>query len=217
MLEFHVKHLVSFLVLLFLTSFAHAEDKTITCTGPTKYTDGTSIPAGTVITYSIYGGLRGETKLKRDTSPTCRFIRPNLTPGIQEWYVTATAGGLESPPSEIVSAVITAPVADRDGDAVPDATDACPDTKGTLPNGCNPSPPTPPVNVLVTTQTAYEYRDSTKTMAAIGLVPEATTCGPETLLLKSVTYCRVKLADSLPVVWPTNRSLREVWVVKPVG
>lgn len=34
------------------------------------------------------------------------------------------------------------PPADRDGDGVPDSSDACPDTPGTQPNGC--PPPTPP-------------------------------------------------------------------------
>jgi hypothetical protein len=219
--------LLSILIALFaILPFAHAQtgqSASITCDAPTKYTDGLSIPAGTAITFTLYGGLKGATKSPLATSPTCKFVRSNLAAGEQQWYVTAGASYmgspvLESPPSAIVIKVIeTGGPLDTDGDGVPDTADACPAVKGTLANGCNPSPPAPPVNVTVETLTAYEYRPSTKTMAAIGLVPEATACGPEVLLLNSLTYCRVKLADSLPVVWPANRKIREVWVVKPVG
>jgi Zn-dependent metalloprotease len=37
------------------------------------------------------------------------------------------------------------PPPDSDGDGVPDASDSCPSTPGTLPNGCAASPPAPPV------------------------------------------------------------------------
>lgn len=221
-----MKHFFVLACLLLLAPFAHAQtgvSATITCDPPTKYSDGVAIPSGTAITYTLYGGLKGAIKAPLATATTCRFLRSNLAAGEQQWYVTAGASYmgspvLESPPSATVIKLIDAggPL-DTDGDGVPDTADACPTVKGTLANGCNPAPPQPPVNVTVTTQTAYEYRPSTQTFAAIGLVPEGVTCGPETMLLKAVTYCRVKLADALPVVWPANRSLREVWVVKPAG
>lgn len=216
------------LVLLGLVGFglvsnaAQAVDATITCDAPTKYTDAIAIPAGTPITYTLYGGLKGAIKTQLATATTCKFVRTNLSAGQQEWYVTAGAPYLGSPviesqPSLMVIKIVEIIPPDRDGDGVPDASDACPDVKGTASNGCNPSPPLPPANVTVTTVTAYEYRPATNAFAAIGLVPEGVTCGPETMLLKSITYCRVKLADALPVVWPQNRALREVWVVRPAG
>lgn len=93
-----------------LVSVAHATDAKITCPAVTTYEDGTAIPAGSAITYAIYGGLKGQTKTKLATSSTCSFTRTNLSVGIQEWYLTATLG-LESAPSVIVSKVVdvTAP------------------------------------------------------------------------------------------------------------
>jgi hypothetical protein len=201
-----------------IAPFAHAADNRITCTPSSTYEDGSPLPAGATHTFSLFGGLAGQSKQRLvPTATVCDFLRSNVSIGVHEYYVTQTTNGVESAASVIVSKAVTAPtVTDTDGDGVPDSSDACPTVKGTLANGCNPTP-APPANVTVTTQTAYEFRPSTQVMAAIGLVPEGVTCGPEEMLWKSVMYCRVKLADSLPVVWPTNRSLREVWVAKPAG
>lgn len=196
---------------------AQATDIRITCTPSTKYDDGSPLPAGVPNTFSLFGALSGQPKQKLvANAPTCDFLRQNVSAGVQEYYVTQTLNGLESAASVIVSKAVTAtPVADADSDGVPDATDTCPTVKGLAPTGC--PTPAPPVDVTATTLTAYEYRPSTKTMVAIGLVAEAKPCGPETLKVGTATYCRVKLADALPVVWPANRSLREVWAVKPAG
>lgn len=190
----------------------------ITCAAVTTYADNTPIPAGTTVTYTLYGGLKGAPKSVRDTSTTCRFQRDNVSAGTQEWYLTAGASYLGSPviesvPSNIVSLVIDTPPPDRDGDGVIDSKDACPDVKGTASNGCIPVGPAAPTAVTAT-QIAYEYRPSTNTMVALGLVPEGALCGPETQQIAGKVYCRVKLADALPVVWPQNRALREVWVLR---
>lgn len=205
-----------------LVSTAYGTDIHVTCTPSAKYEDGTPLPAGATNTFSLYGALAGQTKQRlvpNATTPistVCDFWRRNVDIGVQEYYVTQTTNGIESAASVIVSKAVTAtPIADVDGDGVPDATDVCPTVKGPAPSGC--PAPSPPVDVTVSTQTAYEYRPSTKTFVAIGLVPEGTTCGPEELTSASKTYCRVKLSDALPVVWPQNRSLREVWVVRPAG
>lgn len=198
---------------------AFAADNHVTCQPAKTYDTGEPIPAAALAgsTFALYGGLQGQSKTKLVSGATvCDFTRNNVAVGTHEYYVTQTTAGIESMPSIIVTKTVSAPpVSDRDGDGVADTADQCPDQKGSPPTGC--PAPTPPTNVTVETLAAYEYRDSTKTMAQVGLVPEATSCGPETMLLKSVTYCRVKLADSLLVVWPANRKLREVWVIKPAG
>lgn len=198
-----------------LVSVAHAVDIRVTCTPSAKYEDGTPLPAGATHTFSLFGGLAGQPKQKLVPNATaCDFVRQNVSSGVQEYYVTQTTGGIESAASVIVSKAVTAtPIEDVDGDGVPDATDQCPTVKGPAPTGC--PAPAPPVDVTAATVTAFEYRPATKTFVAIGLVPEGVTCGPQTLTSGSTTYCRVKLSDALPVVWPQNRSLREVWVVRP--
>lgn len=211
-----MKHvLLLCLVACGLVSTAYATDIHVTCTPSAKYEDGTPLPAGATNTFSLFGALSGQPKTKLVANATaCDFIRQNVSIGVQEYYVTQTTSGIESAASVIVSKAVTAtPIADVDGDGVPDATDVCPTVKGPAPSGC--PAPSPPVDVTVSTQTAYEYRPSTKTFVAIGLVPEGVTCGPQTLISGSTTYCRVKLSDALPVVWPQNRSLREVWIVRP--
>jgi hypothetical protein len=52
------------------------------------------------------------------------------------WIFTPTTGTPVS--NDINFTAISGP--DADGDGVPDQTDACPSTKGTLPNGCQPDP-----------------------------------------------------------------------------
>jgi hypothetical protein len=189
----------------------HATDVTVTCGAPTTHTDGTPITGA--ITYTLYGGLQGAAKLKRDTQSVCRFTRTNVDPGTVEYYVTATVDGLESAPSMTVQKVISPPAAsDRDGDGVPDASDACPDVKGTLANGCIPTPPSPPVNVVVSDTVAYEWRPGTSTMARVGLVPLGTPCGPELKTVATLKYCRLPIGSVDKINWPTNLKLAEVWV-----
>lgn|SRR6185503_15009618 len=182
---------------------------TITCTGPTQYTDGTPIPAGKAATYTIYGGLQGATKQKLATSATCSFLRTNLTAGTQEWYVTATLDSVESPASITVSKVI---VADQDGDGVPDASDACPTVKGTNTNGC----PTPssPVNVVVSDAVAYELKLNTTgayVASRIGIVPMGLSCSQETRTASGVTYNRIDVQSVDLINWPAKIPPKDVF------
>jgi hypothetical protein len=204
-----------FALALIVAPLVHATDLRITCTPSTKYEDGTSLPAGATNTFSLFGALSGQTKQKLvSNAAACDFLRQNVSTGVQEYYVTQTTNGIESAASVIVSKAVTETV-DTDSDGVPDSSDACPTVAGPAPSGC--PAPSPPVNVTVETMTAFEWRPATSTMADIGLVPEAMACGPETMVWKTVTYCRVKLADALPIIRPVNKKIREVWVVKPVG
>jgi fibronectin type 3 domain-containing protein len=80
---------------------AHAQEQrtaTISFTKPTKFVDGTDIPAGTVITYSVYQGAKGSsTKPKVATiNGTSTTINTGLQPGETCWQVTAVANGRES-------------------------------------------------------------------------------------------------------------------------
>lgn len=86
---------------------ASATDLRITCTAPTKNTDGTTISGA--ITYSIYGGRTGETKTKLATGTACDFTRTSVATGVQEYYVTATVGGIESAPSNTASVTVAPP------------------------------------------------------------------------------------------------------------
>lgn len=70
---------------------------TITFAKPTKYTDGTDIPAGTVITYKLFQGAKGAVKPQVatiDGSPVT--VNTGLQPGETCWQVTAVANGQES-------------------------------------------------------------------------------------------------------------------------
>lgn len=103
-----MKRILVGLALSFLAVAAHAADVRVTCTAPTKNTDGSNITGA--ISYSIYGGLQGQTKTKLASGATaCDFTRTNVALGVQEYYVTATVGGIESAPSQTASVTITPP------------------------------------------------------------------------------------------------------------
>lgn len=164
---------------------ARAATITVTCIKPTQNTDGSALTdlAG----FRIYGGLAGATKQKlgeTDLATGCTFVRPNVSVGTQEYYVTAfNSAGAESAPSNTISVVI----ADGDGDGVPDLNDACPTVKGPAPTGC-PTVPKPPTAVQGQV-TAYEYRpDSTTKMAQVGIIKPGVSCSDETLTIGGKTY-----------------------------
>lgn len=80
---------------------AHAQtarSATITFTRPTQYTDGTTIPTGTAITYNVYQGARGSTTKTRvgTITATATTINSGLQPGETCWQVATVANGVES-------------------------------------------------------------------------------------------------------------------------
>jgi len=146
-----------------LTSLAHAADLQITCTGPTQYTDGTSIPAGTAITYSLYGGLQGATKAKLATAQTCSFLRTGVAPGTQEYYVTASVANVESAASVTYTKVIPLPT---------------------------PKAPTAVTGDLVAYE-VRPNSSGVMTATAIGVVRPGTLCTAQTRVAGGVTYSRI--------------------------
>jgi hypothetical protein len=167
-----------------LVSVAHATDATITCAAPTKYDDGTAIPAGSIFTYAIYGALQGQPKLKRASSNVCNFLRTNLTAGTQEWYVTATLDGMESVPSVTVSKVV-------------EATD-----------------PTPSPALVTSGPYSYALGGTTAapTMSAIGLIVSGLPCGPATKTVGTVKFCQITRAQTDLIGWPVDKTLASgVW------
>lgn len=96
------------LTLLCFVGITNATDVKVTCTAPTQFEDGSLIT--TPITYSLYGGLQGTTKLKLSSgATTCNFTRTSVAVGNQEYYVTSVVNGFESVPSDIAGITILAP------------------------------------------------------------------------------------------------------------
>lgn len=160
------------LVLVFPV-LAYATDAKITCQPVTTYEDGSAIPAGSAITYTLYGGLKGATKQNLANSTTCSFTRTNLSPGIQEWYLTATFGA-ESAPSVIVSKVV---------DSV--------------------EPPPPALLTSGTYSYCVSGTASAPTMTAIGYVTAGLSCGPTVRTVGSVKFCQITRAQADVVGWCT--------------
>lgn len=201
------------LAALLCPALAHAVDFTLTCVGPAKWDNGDVIASGTAITYKLYGALTGDTKALLDTKPACSFPRTNVAAGSREYQITASIGNIESNPSPTYTKVVApTPIADRDGDGVPDATDACPDVKGTMANGCPPAPVPP--TLVTTSVSAYELRGTANApnLVLTGIAPLGVVCGPETRVVNGITYCRVPKLQVDMVVWPSNLALTDLWV-----
>jgi len=147
-----------------LVTVASATDVKITCTAPTKNTDGTDITAAQgALTFNLYGGLQGQTKQKLVTGATsCSFTRTAVAFGTQEYQATAVALGVESPASNTASTVVPPPT------------------------------PGPPTNTVVVTLVAYEMRGSTATndlrMVRVGRVYEGTSCLQTTVAVGGKKY-----------------------------
>lgn len=93
---------ILFAVLLLIASQAFAvEPAVITFTAPSKYTDGSDIPAGTAMSFNIYQGLQGQPKTKIATiTATGTTVTTGLLPGSTYCFAaTAVIGGIESAPS----------------------------------------------------------------------------------------------------------------------
>lgn len=147
-------------VLLSILAFsapAIATDITVDCVAPTKFSDGSSIPTGTTITYNLYGALQGQTKVLLAPSPlpTCHSVRQNVNPGTQCYEVTAIVAGVESDHSNESCKLIAQP-------------------KPQSPSGLT-------LTVSTSNTTAYKMRQSVGdfAMVPIGTVPAGTPCNTE--------------------------------------
>jgi hypothetical protein len=108
-----MKHILALLVLLpslLIAVAAQATDLKVSCVPSTKFDDLTTIPTSAVSTFSLYGGLAGQTKQKLVANATaCAFTRSSVAPGVQEYYVTQTTNGVESIPSVTAAFTVTPP------------------------------------------------------------------------------------------------------------
>lgn len=102
-------HADSFRLAAAVTTTPSGSTVTLSWVAPATYTTGAAIPAGTAITYTVYGALCGSPKQVVGTSTTTSSVRTNVNPGTQCWQVTATIAGLESAQSNEASAVINPP------------------------------------------------------------------------------------------------------------
>lgn len=89
--------------------FAQTGTAVLSCTPPTKFTDGTNIPAGTVISYKFYHGTTQQNQAEFSTAPSCAYTWGNLPVGTHWFSVTATVSGVESVKSAPVSKTIAPP------------------------------------------------------------------------------------------------------------
>lgn len=95
---------IASLAICILLSFAlvanaqTARTATITFAAPTKYTDGSSIAAGTTVTYRLYQGEKGGAKTQvASLSTTATTVNTGLQAGREYcWEVTAVINGQES-------------------------------------------------------------------------------------------------------------------------
>jgi hypothetical protein len=169
-----------------LLSVAHATDLKVSCTPATTNTDGTAITAAQgAATFSLYGSLQGQARQKLVSGATvCSFTRTAVAFGTQEYQVTQTNLGMESPMSTTVSKEVPPPT------------------------------PGAPTNTVVVQLVAYEMRGTaeagTLRMVSIGYVTEGTQCMQIQATIGGVTYQQVekskvdaysKLERMPPVTW----------------
>lgn len=142
-----MKYLFGLLALVSLS--AHAGTSALTCTPPTKNTDGSTI-TGT-ITYNFYRGTSATavtTKLNATPTATCAYVDASAPVGTNYYAVTAIVAGEESALSAVASKTIAPPV------------------------------PNAPSNLTVASGVAYKLRQSVNSlsMVRIGKVAPGTSC-----------------------------------------
>lgn len=91
-------------ILLMFAAVAQAQtprQAVISFSAPTKYVDGSSIAAGTALSYRVFQGAKGATKVLVGTiTATTETITSGLQPGETCWQVSVVANGVESAQSE---------------------------------------------------------------------------------------------------------------------
>lgn len=94
-----MKRITLFLALALSSLFASAQaapTATITFSAPTLFSDGSSIPASTALTYNLYQGAKGATKPKVGSVSSPATITTGLQAGSTYcWQVSAVANGVE--------------------------------------------------------------------------------------------------------------------------
>jgi hypothetical protein len=84
-------------MLAFVASAQTTRTATIAFARPAKYVDGTDIAAATAITYNVFQGAKGGTKVKvGEITGTSTTVNSGLQPGEVCFQISATANGVES-------------------------------------------------------------------------------------------------------------------------
>jgi hypothetical protein len=154
-------------LLLASNAFAQAPNSAVlTCTAPTKNTDGSSISGA--ITYKFYEGANVSSFVNSSPPQTsCAYTWANLAPGTHFFAVTASVGGVESAMSNMPSKVVPAPT---------------------------PSPPTN-LTVTNPTAYEMRTTNGKLVAYAVGTTSLGSLCGTEERVVAGVSYRRVEHAD----------------------
>lgn len=206
---------------------------TLSWTAPTQNTDGSVLTdlAGYRIRYgSSAANLTQTVTLANPGLST--YTLTGLTAGT--WYagvLAYNAAGVDGDLSIIVSKTLTAPTCGP-APATETRSQVCPaplvgnwsQTRGYLSIAAPACwqadawlPTDPPAGVcaspaLVTADTkAYEKRSATLPLALIGFVPAGIPCGPETIVVNAVKYCKVSKSIVDAVVWPADLTQTDFW------
>ena len=158
---------------------AQTGSASLTCTAPTKNTDGSSITGA--VTYQFYHGTSATSQTdKAPIQTTCAYVWAALAAGTHYFTVTAIVGGQESVKSAAASKVIVAV----------------------------PNPPTNLTVTDPTAYKQRDSVDGS-TLVAIGTVPVGTPCDRSTTFNGKYLVPRAKVTmaspfDTLPLkVWAT--------------
>lgn len=163
-----VEVLLVFVLAFMAAPLVHATDLKVTCTAATTNTDGTPITAAQgAPTFNLYGSLKGQPRQKLvPDATTCSFTRTAVAFGTQEYQVTQTNVGAESPMSLTVSTVVPPPT------------------------------PGAPTNTAVIQLVAYEMRgtvtDNNLRMVSVGYAAEGSACMQTQATVKGVTYQQIE-------------------------
>lgn len=162
MKNFKLLSVVAVLTALFALP-ALAENLTVSCTAPTKNTDGTTIDPTATIGFNVYGGMQGSTlALLNTTGPlaTCSRTATNVNAGIVCYAVAAT---------ETLNGVTSLSA---------QTTQIC--TTVAPPTPAAPSGATVTVSVPTAANTIYVLEKSRDQLVMLpaGTVPAGTACDP---------------------------------------
>lgn len=170
------------LLALLLCPTAYAATIPLSWTPPTTATDGSALTGTAVLTqYRVeYGSCVGTgfgTKAGEFTvtAPAASATSPNLPAGTYCFRVYSRNAGGESLVSNVTSPK-TIPVA----------------------------PPNPPTNLTAADPVAFQYDAATKSMTRVGFTATGAPCGPTTMTVKGVLYCRLEQTQTDFVIWPQS-------------
>jgi hypothetical protein len=172
-------------------------DVTVRWVPPTLNTDGSTLQ--NLAGFNVYAAVSGSSSWKKVGSVgkgVYVYVDDQVTSGKWDYMVTSVnSDSVESDPSAIATITVVGGSWTQD-------------VKATV----TKPKPMPPTGVTTAETIAYEFKPSTNTLAAIGLVPSGIPCGPETKTIAGVTYCRLDRTNADLWTRPADLKLNDVWV-----